>query len=223
MFQRIALLGLFLTGSGCGGAGVVATPTPGDPTAPPGFASLPPIEPTALSERMRFGWLLTEESLALEAPPLPQGRSATTVFAWADGEFRTWLGRKQRTVEAARRELDRAAVESHPQRILAGALVGLLYEDVSRSLLEIPVPEELLREPEILVVYHEVRAGQASPFLEHARRAYRACALNAVGNERFDSWRRYCSIRRDRLPEGRAEVPLASGETEVTVTQELSP
>lgn len=193
---------------------------PGDPTAQPSFVALPPVAGHGLSEEMTFGWLLAQESLALAAPPLPRRRDAASVFHWADTDLKVWLARKQRTVQAARQELDEAAEQSHPQRILAGALVGLLYEDVSRILLTVPVPEELLRDPEILVVYREVVDAQASPYLEHARRAYTACALNAVADARFGMWQRYCAVRADRLPTPLRQAPLPSGETEVTVTRE---
>lgn len=140
---------------------------------------------------------------------------------WADSELAAWLHRKQKSVEAARNELDAAAAESHPQRILAGALVGLLYEDVSRTLLTVPVPQELASDPEILTIYREVRQAQASPFLEHARRAYQACAQNAQPHETFTRWERYCESRAGHLPDTqRSAATVPNGTTEVTVLAE---
>ena len=136
--------------------------------------------------------------------------------AWSDGTLAAWLERKTHTVEAARRELDQAAEESHRQRIIGGAIVGLMYEDVGRTLTSLPVPTELDDEPEIQDVYRDVLSGQARPFLQHARRAYSACAQNAIRPNTMRHWSRFCAAREERLP-GAPEERLESGETVVEV------
>jgi hypothetical protein len=161
---------------------------------------LPDAERQSFSERMRFAWLLATESFELDAPTPPESPSVAELQRWTDGELEAWLRQKNEMVEAARKELDDAAEESHSQRILAGALVGLMYEDVARVLLRVPVPDELERDPEIAQVYREIVEFQAKPYLQHARRAYRACSLNAVRPESMRAWSDFCGERRNHLP-----------------------
>ena len=83
------------------------------------------------TQRMRFAWLLTQESFELEAPAQPGAEcDFQELEAWSEQTLRRWLNQKNRLVEAARAELDLAAEENHTQRVWAGALVGLMYEDV---------------------------------------------------------------------------------------------
>ena len=189
---------------GCGGSQAAEDRAVdrGDPEAEPSMLILPSVDVdhSELSEKMRFGWTLAEESFANEMPPPPPSGDTPDIQRWSEGDLRVWLERKSRTIEAARRELDAAAEESHRQRILAGAIVGLMYEDISRALRAIPVPAEIQREPEIAEIFRDVLDAQASPFLEHARRAYRACHLNARGEEGLTHWSRFCEIRKENLP-----------------------
>lgn len=195
---------LFL--AACGGPQVDAggeAPEPGDSYAEPSMTALPslPVHGEELTEHMRFGWTLAEESFQHEMPPAPPSGETIDFQRWADGPLRRWLERKTRTVEAARRELDQAAAESHLQRIVAGAVVGLMYQDVARALRDIPVPAEIQTEPEIAQVFREILEAQAAPFLEHARRAYRACMLNARSEpETMAHWGRFCEARWKILP-----------------------
>ena len=98
---------------------------------------------------------------------------------------------------------------------MAGALVALMYEDVARIIRRVPVPDELRSEPEIATVFREVIDAQARPYLDHARRAYRACALNSRGHSELRHWMRFCQERGADLPTPLAE--LQSGETTVEV------
>ena len=108
----------------------------------------------------------------------------------------------------------------HRQRIIGGAIVGLMYEDVARVLRSIPTPDELLDEPEIREMHRDILRSQARPFLEHARRAYHACARNATEPPGMNHWVRFCRGRHDRLPErDRLEGP-APGETQVEVIRD---
>ena len=193
----LAPLGLALA---CGG-GEVQVVAPGDAFAEPSMEALPSIGQSreSLSETMRFAWQLTEESFELAAPhPPPRGASHAELEQWSDSELERWLHAKNRLC-----------------RVWAGALVGLMYEDVARVLLDVPMPRELASEPEIADVYREVVAAQAAPYLDHARRAYRACHLNGRRVDRLRPWSRFCADRRDRLPGD--DASLAPGESETTV------
>lgn len=191
---------------------------PGRVTSEPSMECLPDpdVQEDALTRRMRFGWTLAEESFLVPPPAPPDERSAADLETWSSQVLGTWLERKTHTIEAARRELDEAAEESHRQRIMGGAIVGLMYEDVARVLRSIPPPSELDDEPEIREIYQDVLRGHARPFLEHARRAYSACAQNAVRPASMRHWSRFCAGREDQLPGGDA-VPLESGETVVEI------
>lgn len=186
----------------------------GDPAADPSMEVLP-TRHDSVTDKMRFAWLLTAESFELRRPHRPPtGAAMRELQMWSDQELRSWLAQKNELVEAARAELNVAAEESHRQRVWAGALVGLMYEDVGRVLLDVPVPRELHSDPEIARVYREVVVAQARPYLDHARRAYHACELN--GRRQSDSltqWSRFCEERKARLP----VLDLDPGESRTTV------
>lgn len=218
-----ALIGLLLCGasSACGGPPMRPGPLQeGRIDSEPSMECLPDpdVADTAFTRRMQFGLTLAAESFLIPPPPPPSRQIAANLQAWAEQRLAPWLERKSHTVEAARRELDLAAEEDHRQRIIGGAVVGLMYEDVARLLASIPAPEELDDEPEIQEIYRRILRSHARPFLEHARRAYRACALNARQPEGMRHWSRFCRGRRDRLEDADAPVEgPASGETEVEV------
>lgn len=192
---------------------------PGNVDGPPTMECLPDpdVQDTALTQRMRFGWTLAEESFLVPPPAAPNDRAALNLETWSEEVLAPWLERKTHTIEAARRELDQAAEEEHRQRIMGGAIVGLMYEDVARLLRSIPPPEELASEPEIADIYRDILRSQARPFLEHARRAYSACAQNAIRPESMRHWSRFCAGRQDRLPRAEGITGPASGETTVEI------
>lgn len=177
----------------------------------------PDVREEALSRQMRFGWTLAAESFLVPPPRPPRERTAQNLTLWSEEVLQPWIERKVHTVEAARRELDEAAEQSHRQRIIGGAIVGLMYEDVARVLRAIPPPEELRSEPEIREIYRDTLRAQARPFLEHARRAYSACAQNAVRPRSMRHWSRFCREREERLPAPEGVAGPASGETTVEV------
>lgn len=210
----------FVLLAACGGVPLRPGPLhPGEVEAAPSIDSLPDPDVTdaAFTPRMRFAWRLAAESFLLPPPEPPRDRGAQNLELWSDEVLAPWLERKMATVEAARRELDLAAEEDHRQRIISGAIVGLMYEDVGRALRSIPPPVELEDEPEIRAIYRDILRSQARPFLEHSRRAYRACAGNAVQPRTMRHWRRYCEGRAELLPDVGGADDLESGETRVEV------
>lgn len=203
--------------TGCGGPRTRPGPLhAGRSDGPPSMECLPDpdVEDSELTERMTFAMQLATESLSIEPPAPPASRAVLDLQEWSSGPLRAWLEQKTHALEAARRELDLAAEESHRQRIMGGAIVGLMYEDVARVLSDLPRPEDLDDEPEILEIYQQVLTSQARPYLETARRAYHACSANASEPDTMRHWARFCSDRRDGLPGGET---LQSGETQVEV------
>jgi hypothetical protein len=219
--MRSRILVAFALALGCGGPPMRSGPlNPGQVDSEPSMECLPDPDVTdaAMTRRMRFGWTLAAESFVVPPPEAPDERNAQNLEAWGEEVLAPWLERKTHTVEAARRELDQAAEEDHRQRIMGGAIVGLMYEDVARVLRSIPPPEELADEPEIQEIYQQILRSQARPFLEHARRAYNACARNAIRPESMRHWSRFCAGRQDRLPEAESTgSEAANGETTVEI------
>lgn len=172
-----------------------------------------------LTAEMRMARLLSAESLNLAPPTRPHQANTETMERWSDEELKRWMQHKHSSAEAARRELDKAALQSPRQRIVAGAMVGLVYEDVARNLLSLPTPVELVSEPEIAAMYVDVLRHQATPYLVQARAAYAACAGNAVQVETLAHWSRFCESREELLPVLGAETSRGSTGTEVTVSK----
>ena len=141
---------------------------------------------------------LIEEYSFLPAPQTELRGAA--LQAWTDGPLAQYVDRKSTSVTTARHELDLAAEESSWQRIVGGAVVGLMYEDAGKALDEIPTPAELSEEPEIAAAFRQIVASQASPYVEQSRAAYRACAENARIHEN-DRFAQFCDARRRALPE----------------------
>jgi len=194
----------------------------GDVTGKPRVEALPSldVEATKLTAEMRMARLLSAESLNLAPPVQPRDTSTATIAEWSDHELKTWIQTKHASAEAARQELDRAAVQSQRQRIMAGAMVGLVYEDVARTLLTLPVPAELVAEPEIAAMYVDILRTQAGPYLLQARHAYTACAGNAEQMPSLRHWSEFCLSRENQLPaSGPEQGPRAKSQTSVSVSQ----
>jgi hypothetical protein len=218
--MRVLVVSLVvLAFAGCGAP--TTRPGPlyvGRADAEPGMECMPDPDVTddTFTLHMRRGRELAQASFEIPDPEIPADHSAASLTAWSDGDLRAWLENKTHAVDAAREELDLAAEEDHRQRIIGGALVGLMFEDIARVLRSVPSPEDLSEEPEILEAFHHVIEGQARPYLETARQAYHACALNARRPETMTHWARFCRRRMDRLPEG-LEGDVATDSTEVEV------
>ena len=211
----MALLALL----GCARGGQVAPRSyqEGDAHGSPRLEALPSIDVDSgeLTAEMRMAQMLSAECLNLAQPPVPSDLSSSTISAWSQQELEGWMRHKHRRAQEARKQLDLAAVQNQRQRIMAGAILGLVYEDVARSLLSLPVPVELISEPEIAAMYVDVLRGQAEPYLREARSAYRACAGNAEQLERLWHWSPFCFDREELLP----DADLPSGTTQVRVVQ----
>jgi hypothetical protein len=201
----LASLGLFVVGSvGCMSAPQSQPRTfqTGDVTARPSVEALPSLDvaQTELTPEMRMAALLSAECLNLAPPVQPADMSTAALAAWSDQELKTWMQLKHGRAEAARKELDRAAEQNQRQRVMAGALVGLVYEDVARTLLALPVPSELSSEPEIAEMYVDLLRRQAAPYLLQAHQAYVACSGNAEQVDPLRHWSAFCGKREERLP-----------------------
>ena len=194
---------------GCAAQTTKKTVYAGDASGRASIEVLPSLDvpESALTAEMRMARLLSAESMELPAPTAPGDRSADQLSSWSDSELKEWLQEKQRRAGAAREELDRAAAQSHRQRIMAGALVGLVYEDIARALLHIPVPAELDSEPEVAGLFRELMAKQAAPFVNHAQLAYAACAANALGLSGMAHWSGFCEARGQQLPQNAFAEP----------------
>jgi hypothetical protein len=190
---------------------------PGDAAGTPSVEALPSadVSESELTKEMRMARMLSAESLNLAEPALPADTSLSSYAAWSERDLKEWMRAKNHRAEAARRELDRAAVQNQRQRVMAGALVGLLYEDIARSLLRLPIPAELSTEPEIAAMYVDLVRHQAAPYLDQARRAYMACAGNAEQVATLVHWSTFCSTREELLP----GAAMKSGETQVSVVR----
>jgi hypothetical protein len=193
---------------------------PGDAAGQPAVEALPSLDvaQAELTPEMRMATLLSAEALNLAPPVRPADDSTASIASWSDQELKAWLREKHVRAEAARKELDRAAAQSPRQRVMAGALVGLVYEDVARTLLLLPVPRELATEPEISALYSELLRNQASPYLLHAHQAYVACAGNAEQMEPLRHWSEFCEGREERLPTTGLDQQSV-GATKVTVVR----
>ncbi len=215
-----ALVALALSSAtlGCGGASSSAPRAsfPGRTDGRATLSALPEVELSSpTTERFRRGMTLAEASFRVSAPEAPESREASTLARWSDGALRAWLEQKTHAIQAAREDLDAAAEEEPDQRVLGGAVVGLMYEDLARSLLAVPAPSELDSEPEVLGMYRDLVESQSRPFLALARAAYRACSLNATARPELRVLIGFCRARGEALP-GEEPTP-ASGETEVEV------
>lgn len=219
-----AVVGAALLG-GCASAGQARTHAlfPGRTSGAPSLSCLPELEEAPAlgsSARLSRGLALAEASFRVPPPSPPESREASALSAWGEGPLRRWLEAKSDAVQAARAELDAAAEESVDQRILGGAVVGLMYEDLARVLAEVPAPSELDSEPEILELYRDLVESQARPFRELSSAAYRACSLNAAaGSEELRRFASFCRGRRDALVGDEPEA-LSSGATEVEVLRD---
>lgn len=193
---------------GCGGSAEVTTQArakdPGQANAAPSLRTLPAddVDPRRFTPLMERAWDMSRDALDVKAPEFPQEPTTEEWNVWSERVFQPWLQEKQRLVVAARRELDMAATQSMRQRIMAGAIVGLLYEDLAHVLLALPTPKAIMEEdPEIVEAFRHVVTGQARPYLEHSRAAYSACNQNAAaGRGGLSHWSDYCRQREANLP-----------------------
>lgn len=210
--------------SACGGASKPAVRAPlyaGDSEAAACMEVLPQAggAAAALSQEMRVARLLSADSFALKLPEAPDHASAAQLAEWGEQRAKAWLAEKARRAQAAREQLDRAAEQGPSERVMAGALLGLVFEDVARSLLRIEPPSELDNEPEVAQVFRDIVASQARPYLVHAELAYHACAENASAVDGMLHWSSFCEQRGERLPD---HVDLKPAGDEVQVEVEVA-
>lgn len=192
------------------------TPFAGRGRGAPSFSCLPEpdIADAAYTPHLRRGLALAEASFDRPAPVAPTSRAFQDIQAWTDGPLREWLEQKQHAIEEARTELEAAGEEDHRQRIIGGAVIGLIYEDLARTLRRVPVPVDLDSEPQIREMFDALVRSQARPFLETARTSYRACTFHAQHPDSMHHYSTFCRTRLDHLPDTET---VRSGETRVEV------
>lgn len=193
----------------------------GDASGEPRVEALPSldVDQDQLTQEMRMARLLSAESLNLAPPVNPRDTSTASIASWSDNELKSWMKTKNAAAEAARKELDVAAVQNQRQRIMAGAMVGLVYEDVGRTLLTLPIPAELSAEPEIAAMYVDILRTQAGPYLQQARQAYAACAGNAEQMPALQHWSEFCLTREEKLPASERQEPKPGSTSKASVSQ----
>ena len=185
-------LALGISAWGCGGAKEEGPTTyEGNAGAHPHISVLPsyPQNWNDLSSSMRFGWTLAEISFSFEDPPRPPGSDPDTLATWSETTFSDWFTQKMDTVEHAREELNLASEKDPKERIMAAALVGLLYEDVARALRTLPSSAQ----------EQGNASGSGQSYMLHAKAAYEACAGNAKRTKGFKHWRPFCARRASQL------------------------
>lgn len=187
---------LLLFATACGTAPPVSY---GDPHAAPALEALPDFPARPLTSHMRESLAESRRLLAWRPPRLPEDFSHASLEAWTERELDPWLAEKTRAVERAELDLDRAATETYPQRVIAAALIGLLYEDLARVIENLPPPDELLDEPALLLVYRDVCEAKALPLRLNARRGYRRCAFVAQAGDEYAGFMRFCTERDEIL------------------------
>ena len=219
-FSVLVLTSMGLLGCAGSAAATRHSYQEGDAVGEPRVEALPSldVESSKLTQEMLMARMLSAESLNLAPPVRPRDSSTAAIADWSDNELKAWMQAKHSAAEAARKELDLAAVQSQRQRIMAGAMVGLVYEDVGRTLLTLPIPAELSSEPEIAAMYVDILRTQAGPYLLQARQAYAACAGNAEQVPTLQHWSEFCLTREDKLPSNEAPVATSgAGPTQVSV------
>ena len=153
---------------------------------------------------MKEGLVLAQESFSLRSPAAPESQDAQPIERWSETTLKDWLELKLRVLRMAQTQLDQASYQSHEELILAGAVVGLMYEDAGLQVLNVPVPREIQSDAQGRTLVQEVSRDVARPFVEKAKRAYRACTLNAQGGpSSMKSFASFCATRRLRMLESR--------------------
>lgn len=201
---------------------------PGSFDGPADLSALPSTDvPEArLSSRMRFGWSLAQDALAMRMPTPPERATADQLQTWTETQLEPWIGEKAHAIETATNELRRAAYSNGREQIMAAAIIALLYESMARDLRRIPTPVDLQSDREAAVIYQDVVEHFASPYAGRAHIAYHNCEMDrSVAPARMRHWAEFCSERKNRLEPaglGSPERRLESGEVEVSVVNDES-
>ncbi len=176
-------------------------PYPGSVLARPSLNVLPELDVryTSLSEESQQAWTSAEALFDIDAPLLPERRDAASLNAWSASHFRVWMQQKLSMLDVARQDFDVAGAKSQRERIVAAAIVALMYEEVGRTIVSIPVPDELSSQPKARTNYRQAIYAEARPYLSYAQRAYDACAQNAEFFSPMTHWSGFCAGRAKRL------------------------
>ncbi len=190
---------------------------PGDTVSPPSLFCLPSqgLHEDEYSQHLKKGTEFAQESLSLKPPAPPARTDSESITQWSNTELQSWLQLKLKAVNGAQSELDKASYVSIKELIVAGATVGIIYEDIATVIQNLPLPDEIKNDRDAISLFREVAADQSQPFIEKADRAYKACALNAEsGPEDMGLWSPFCAGRRMRMLDAfektRPQVPAKS-------------
>ena len=193
----------FSLGTGCAHQPVEPV-DPGRPRAEPGLVALPklPADCSGRTQRTHQGIVLAGQVLDATMPAPPDDRSYESLQGWVGGEVATWLAGRQAAIEDTRFEFHLSDAPTPGEKIVAHAVIGLIFEHTAASLQGIPAPAELAEEPEIEEMFHEVVRAQTRPFLSSALLEFRSCVDIAFdGPDDMRHWANFCQIRFERLRE----------------------
>lgn len=207
----VALTGIALV-SACGGAPPPPPPPPGDIAGAPSLASLP-LPEAELTPLLGEACALASSAFALASPTPPaETASFSEVQAYMSGPLAAWSEEKRGHIERARELLDNRATQGGEARVAAAAMLALLYEDLARGQLAVPVPQAFVEsDPEAAGVFRYVVESAAQSSLDLARRAYQACTSHAQAVDALHGWARFCSERRARLPLTQRDMHAGGG------------
>jgi len=213
------LLGLALVG--CGAAAPEVAELEGiDLSCHGGLECLPDDDPGLVqgSWRMRRGWQRARDALSAVPPPRPEELDSFGVQAyWAN--FDEWLAELTDRIDAAHDDLDEAAFEDRRQRVVAEAVLGLIYEEAAREIASLPIPDRIGDDVVDSAAHAERLERQARAFRERSRASYRECAQRGIQPLDLRDWSRFCAARGQQLETaGGAAVHVVSrAETVVEV------
>lgn len=174
----------------------------GNPVDPPSLKVLPtfPVSWESLSSDMRFGWNLAELAFEIAPPTAASGSDPAKVSQWSEQVLLPWLAEKKELVEHAREELESAASANLEERVIAAAIVALMYEDIAQVLRQVPSASRNQAKVDLAGSTEDVDPDwMVRAYVGHARTAYLACETNARTMRQGEAWSKFCGRRAGRL------------------------
>jgi len=164
-----------------------------------------PLLPQTLSETsvaFQSGYAAAEPLLRAAGPTNPPDDQAG-YDAWITATLMPWLDGRGREVEAALRPLGAVTQGPPPERVVAAALVGLLYARMHDQLVAVPPPPSVRADQGLLRIYQDQVHETSAAFVENAVRALRACAVSAAAEHEpiYVPWLELCQGQLGKLQE----------------------